>query len=137
MIDVILSSRFRQFLGDSVVDPKGLTDVHDFERPNYIDLAPGNFLLGLSVDVIETPHDRLGIVMPRSTYLRCGLEFGSGFLHPGWSGKLVLELSNKNKHRSLRLYVGEPIASVAFVVSPETPLYAGKYADQNPMGPIW
>ena len=137
MIDVILSQHFRQFLGDGVVDPKGLTEVYDFERSHYIDIEPGNFLLGVSVNVITTPHDRLGIVMPRSTYLRCGLEFGSGFLHPGWTGRLVLELSNKNKHRSLSLYVGESIASVAFVLAPEAPRYTGKYATSNPLAPIW
>ncbi len=137
MIDVILSDKFRWLTGHDVVDPKNFQGYVDATSSRYVDIPPGGFVLGMSVGLITTPIDRLGIVMPRSTYLRCGLDFGSGFLHPGWCGKLVLELGNKNKTRALRIYVGEPIASVAFVIAPEAPVYVGKYQDHNFMRPVW
>lgn len=135
MTPVILSCEFRRLHGSMYpVDPHEFCGYDDFMAGPYIDLEPGGFLLGLSVDVHTAPVGQLGIVMARSTYLRCGLAFGCGFLQPGWSGRLVLEFGNLNKDRPLRLWIGDPIAKITLVPN-DSPIYTGRYAHSNPMGP--
>lgn len=134
-MDIILGSDFRRLEGTRLVDPREFSDVEDVSAIEYFDLQPKEFVLAFARDPITIPPDRLGILFPTSTYLRCGLVFGSGFVKPGWSGHLVLELHNANRWRPLRLYVGDVIASVELLLS-NSPLYTGRYKDTNPLEPL-
>lgn len=135
MQEVLLSNKFTTLSGLDVIDPREPRDFEEFAREDSILLYPGDFVLAVSINKIVVPHDRIGIVMPRSTLLRCGLSFGCGFVKPGWDQVLVLELGNLNPRRSIRLHIGDAIANVALLrgdVEPET----SRYSDHNPMRPL-
>lgn len=135
MLDVKLSTAFRRPHGDGLIDPRDFFDYADFDiNCGYYDMRPGEFVLARAANNVAIPLDRVGIIMPTSTYLRCGLGFGSGFVHAGWNGRLVLELKNLNPHRALRLYVGGTIAHIGLLAGTIVP-YQGKYLTSNPMEP--
>ena len=135
-MEISLDRHFRELQGSYVVDPRNFVDYRDFTIDTYIDLPPGDFLLARSVEKVHIPEGSLGILFPKSTFLRCGLVFGSGFVRPGWNDHLVLELGNLNSYRPIRIHIGDAIASVE-LVAPfgllET--YTGRYKGDNPLGP--
>lgn len=135
MIELTLSPEFRELEGSGVVDPRDFRGYVDLVKPTSLSIDPLSFMLGRSVETVDVPVGLVGVVFAKSTLLRCGLAFGCGFLQPGWSGRLVLELGNLNRHRALRLWVDDPIAHVAFFPS-DAPAYSGRYAFDNPMAPL-
>lgn len=94
-------------------------------------LRPGAFVLSWSIEWIAMPVDLCGVLFPRSSVQRLGLALGSGFVQPGFQGRLVLELSNPTAN-TIRLVVGQPIAQIRFetVEQPDRP-YAGQYQGQG------
>lgn len=64
------------------------------ERP-FI-LHPDEFVLGVTLENITLPNDLVGRLEGRSSVGRAGLLVHStaGYVDPGWSGRLTLELSN-------------------------------------------
>lgn len=136
MTELTLAGTFRSLEGPGPVDPEDFHAWCDFTEPVAVDVPPGDFLLGQSVEHIVVPEGWLGIVFARSTLLRCGLAFGCGFLQPGWSGRLVFELGNLNRHRPLRLRVGRPVAHVHLFRAADLPRYTGRYLRDNPMAPL-
>jgi len=121
-IDVHLDRAFRVFKVSSrpYIDIResmdDLTDevVIDGDRPFFI--HPGEFVLASTLEVVTLPDDILAQVEGKSSLGRIGLliHATAGFVDPGWTGKLTLELSNVAK-MPIALYYAMKIGQLSFM----------------------
>jgi dCTP deaminase len=88
-------------------------------------VQPGEFILGVTQEKITVPDDLVVRVEGRSSLGRLGIIVHStaGFVDPGFSGTITLEISNLNR-LPVALYPGMRVCQLAFEImtSPaETP----------------
>ncbi len=78
-------------------------------------VQPGEFVLGVTVESITVPDDLVVRVEGRSSLGRLGIIVHStaGFIDPGFSGTVTLEISNLNR-MPVALYPGMRICQLAF-----------------------
>ena len=78
-------------------------------------LHPGEFVLGSTLENIELPDDLVARVEGKSSLGRLGLLIHStaGFVDPGFSGNLTLELANVSR-LPITLYYGMRIGQISF-----------------------
>ncbi|MFA6038798.1 MAG: dCTP deaminase [Candidatus Peribacteraceae bacterium] len=100
-------------------------------------VQPGEFVLGVTQEKITVPDDLVVRVEGRSSLGRLGIIVHStaGFVDPGFSGTITLEISNLNR-LPVALYPGMRVCQIAFeqMSSPaETPYHSkpgSKYQGQ-------
>ena len=94
-------------------------------------LRPGQFALATTMEHICVPNDLAAFVQGRSSIGRAGLTVqNAGFIDPGFSGHITLELKNETTNTIL-IPPGYPVAQIVFeeatqVMNP----YRGKYSGQ-------
>ncbi|MFM8895430.1 MAG: dCTP deaminase [Actinomycetales bacterium] len=101
-IDVRLDRWFRVFENHryAQIDPRleqpDLTRLIEPEGDEPFVLHPGEFVLGSTLEVVTLPDDIAGRLEGKSSLGRLGLLTHStaGFIDPGFSGHVTLELSN-------------------------------------------
>jgi len=101
-VDVRLDRFFRVFENHrySEIDPSteqpDLTREVEVSPEEHFILHPGEFVLASTYEVITLPHDIAGRLEGKSSLGRLGLLTHStaGFIDPGFSGHITLELSN-------------------------------------------
>ena len=101
-VDVRLDRFFRVFENHkySVIDPSveqsELTREVEVAPDEFFILHPGEFVLASTYEVITLPDDIAGRLEGKSSLGRLGLLTHStaGFIDPGFSGHITLELSN-------------------------------------------
>jgi len=146
-IDVRLDRFFRVFENhryphiDPAEDQPELTrEVHPVGDEPFI-LHPGEFVLGSTYEVVTLPADVAARLEGKSSLGRLGLLTHStaGFIDPGFSGHVTLELSNVAT-LPIKLWPGMKIGQVCFfrLSSPsEHPYGSEKYGSryQGQRGP--
>jgi dCTP deaminase len=126
-----------------VIDPKRFDDrcltplevKHDNASNAYYTLPAHSYALGVTHERITMPDDHIGLLVGKSTYARCGLILNTTPLEPGWTGQLVLELSNATDS-PLIVYAHEGIGQLLMIECDERPAVTygdrqGKYQDQR------
>jgi dCTP deaminase len=101
-IDVRLDRYFRAFNNSQYthIDPRvqqdDLTTLIEPKAEEPFVLHPGEFVLGSTLEVVTLPDDLAGRLEGKSSLGRLGLLTHStaGFIDPGFSGHITLELSN-------------------------------------------
>ncbi len=101
-IDVRLDRMFRVFDNhkyphiDPSIEQVDLTRLVEPEGDSPFILHPGEFVLGSTLEVVSLPDDLAGRLEGKSSLGRLGLLTHStaGFIDPGFSGHITLELSN-------------------------------------------
>ena len=101
-IDVRLDNRFRVFYTarHPYIDVKqpmdDLTELVEVKPDNAFILHPGEFVLGSTMEQVGIPADLAARLEGKSSLGRLGLMTHStaGFLDPGFTGHVTLELSN-------------------------------------------
>ncbi len=101
-IDVRLDRWFRVFENhkyphiDPSIEQEDLTRLLETEGDEPFILHPGEFVLGSTYEVVTLPDDIAGRLEGKSSLGRLGLLTHStaGFIDPGFSGHVTLELSN-------------------------------------------
>ncbi len=101
-IDVRLDRMFRVFENhkyphiDPSIEQADLTRLIEPEGDDPFILHPGEFVLGSTLEVVSLPDDLAGRLEGKSSLGRLGLLTHStaGFIDPGFSGHITLELSN-------------------------------------------
>lgn len=101
-IDVRLDRWFRVFENhryphiDPSIEQADLTRLIEPEADEPFILHPGEFVLGSSYEIVSLPDDIAGRLEGKSSLGRLGLLTHStaGFIDPGFSGHVTLELSN-------------------------------------------
>ena len=146
-IDVRLDKFFRTFENHkySVIDPSieqaELTREVVAEGSEPFILHPGEFVLASTYEVITLPDDIAGRLEGKSSLGRLGLLTHStaGFIDPGFSGHITLELSNV-ANLPVKLFPGMKIGQLCLIKlsSPaEHPYGSEKYGSryQGQRGP--
>jgi dCTP deaminase len=121
-VDVRLDRVFRVFKVSSrpyidIREPMDdLTDEVVVEDDSPFFIHPGEFVLASTLEVVTLPDDILAQVEGKSSLGRIGLliHATAGFVDPGWTGKLTLELSNVAK-MPIALYYGMKIGQLSFM----------------------
>jgi dCTP deaminase len=101
-VDVRLDRLFRLFDNhkyphiDPAQDQPDLTRLVEVEADEPFVLHPGEFVLGATYEVVTLPNDIAARLEGKSSLGRLGLLTHStaGFIDPGFSGHVTLELSN-------------------------------------------
>nr|VDG64234.1 Deoxycytidine triphosphate deaminase [Streptococcus thermophilus] len=101
-IDVRMDNLFRVFNNSRYthIDPKqemaDLTTMVEVEEGEPFVLHPGEFVLAATLETFTLPDDLAGRLEGKSSLGRLGLLTHStaGFIDPGFSGHITLELSN-------------------------------------------
>ena len=144
-VDVRLDRFFRVFENHkySVIDPSieqsELTREVIVEPNEHFILHPGEFVLASTYEIITLPDDIAGRLEGKSSLGRLGLLTHStaGFIDPGFSGHITLELSNV-ANLPVKLFPGMKIGQLCLIKlsSPaEHPygsaIYASRYQGQR------
>jgi len=144
-IDVRLDRYFRVFANhrhthiDPAVAQDDLTDLVEPDGDEAFILHPGEFVLGSTLEVISLGDDLAARLEGKSSLGRLGLLTHStaGFIDPGFSGHVTLELSNV-ANLPIKLYPGMKIGQVCVLLltSPSqhpygSSVYGSRYQDQR------
>ena len=121
-VDVRLDKFFRVFENHKyeVIDPAleqpELTREIVAENGEAFILLPGEFVLASTYEVITLPDDIAGRLEGKSSLGRLGLLTHStaGFIDPGFSGHITLELSNV-ANLPVKLYPGMKIGQLCLI----------------------
>lgn len=122
-VDLRLGARIRVFANThrrTVVDlrrpAEDLTELVELAPDVPFILHPHEFVLGITHEHIALPDDVVGRLEGKSSLGRLGLLIHStaGFVDPGWSGRLTLELANI-LNLPITLYAGMPVAQISFM----------------------
>jgi len=144
-IDVRLDRFFRVFENhryphiDPAVEQPDLTRLIEAEGDEPFILHPGEFVLASTYEVISLPEDVASRLEGKSSLGRLGLLTHStaGFIDPGFSGHVTLELSNVAT-LPMKLWPGMKIGQLCMfrLTSPAehpygSPQYGSRYQDQR------
>ncbi|MCA1713180.1 MAG: dCTP deaminase [Actinobacteria bacterium] len=144
-IDVRLDRYFRVFANhrythiDPAVEQDDLTELVEPSGDEAFILHPGEFVLGSTYEVIGLADNLASRLEGKSSLGRLGLVTHStaGFIDPGFSGHVTLELSNL-ANLPIKLYPGMKIGQICVfqLSSPaEHPygssIYGSRYQDQR------
>jgi dCTP deaminase len=146
-VDVRLDRFFRVFENhkyphiDPAEDQPELTRMVEPEEEDPFILHPGEFVLGSTLEVVTLPDDVAARLEGKSSLGRLGLLTHStaGFIDPGFSGHVTLELANV-ANLPIKLWPGMKIGQLCFfrLSSPaEHPYGSEKYGSryQGQRGP--
>ncbi|HWN28338.1 MAG TPA: dCTP deaminase [Actinomycetospora sp.] len=145
-VDLRLDRHFRTFNNhaythiDPAMQQDDLTRMVEPPGPDEaFVLHPGEFVLGSTYEVISLPDDIAGRLEGKSSLGRLGLLTHStaGFIDPGFSGHVTLELSNV-ANLPIRLWPGMKVGQLCLfrLSSPAehpygSPVYGSRYQDQR------
>lgn len=128
-------------LGDTFLKPKPCQMVqlgwemgYDREKvaPGQVyTIKPGEFVLATTMEKINMPRNLAAFVQGRSSIGRIGLTVqNAGFIDPGFTGHITLELVNESG-AELLLVPGYPVGQLVFFETTEVKNpYHGKYNGQ-------
>ena len=147
-IDVRLDRLFRLFDNhkypfiDPAEEQPELTRLVEVEPDEPFILHPGEFVLGSTYETITLPDDVAARVEGKSSLGRLGLltHATAGFVDPGFSGHVTLELSNVAT-LPIKLWPGMKIGQLCFFrlsSATESPYGSGAYGNryQGQRGPM-
>ncbi|MDD7940734.1 dCTP deaminase [Actinomycetospora lutea] len=144
-VDLRLDRHFRTFNNHAYTHIDPATQQDDLTRmvepasDEAFVLHPGEFVLGSTYEVISLPDDVAGRLEGKSSLGRLGLLTHStaGFIDPGFSGHVTLELSNV-ANLPIRLWPGMKVGQLCLfrLSSPAehpygSPVYGSRYQDQR------
>lgn len=93
-----------------------LTELVTIEDDEPFIIQQGTFVLGSTLESVTLPDDIVARVDGRSSLGRLGLlvHATAGYIDPGWTGKLTLELSNQSQ-MPIALYYGMKVSQISFL----------------------
>ena len=135
--DLRLAKEYKKIKGTTIsIDPYGISD-NDYESftQDVIEIPPGSYILGKSLEYIKMPKKIIGLVFGKSTYARCGILVNVTPVEPEWEGFLTISISNVSGNK-VKLHPLQGIAQIIFFESDLPPLYSykdlnGKYNNQD------
>jgi dCTP deaminase len=137
-IDLHLAGELRVFPAGQVLDPGdpagSVTELRTIEDDGVYALQPGEFALGCTQESVTLPADLAAQIDGVSTCGRLGLMVHStaGWVDPGFTGQLTLELSNVNSV-PIALRAGARVAQLCIFrcTGPAAAPYDGRYQSQT------
>lgn len=99
------------------------------EQSKTIEIQPGDFILGSTVEKISVPPDIISLLNGRSTLGRYGIivHATAGLLDPGFEGYVTLEISNISQS-TVELPIGMRVGQIMFgqLIGPANEPYGSK-----------
>jgi len=140
-LDIRLGNHFVWYeAGDAVIDPFRKETITSGTRESTADsivLAPGQFMLAETMEVIGLPDNIVASIEGKSSIARLGVELHQtgGWIDAGFRGSITLEMCNVNS-RPVRMYAGMPIGQLVFYTTeraaqPYDQKSDAKYMDQR------
>ncbi len=136
-IDFHLSNTFRifkdikeHFVVDHPVNYQKLTEKITVK--DSLTLKPGQSAHGITIETLTLPKNLCGWIQGRSSLARVGLmvHITANFIHPGMSGKQVLEMTNAGPV-ALDIKVGIPICQIILEETKGQAEYQGRFKKQT------
>lgn len=133
-VDIRLGNTF-SIVEDSSAGILNFTDkivYKEIHAETYL-LLPGQFVLATTKEYISLPDDLTAFVEGRSSLGRMGLFIqNAGWVDPGFSGEITLELFNANRC-AIELQAGRRIGQLVFAQMDQAASkpYCGKYQGQR------
>jgi len=109
----------------------------DLSISNEYKITPHTFLIGGINEIINMPNNLIGFLFLKSSVARAGLQHSLAIpIKPGWSGQLVLELTNCFSYHSVLLTNNMTIGQVMFAtltneLDAKASEYLGQYQNQH------
>ncbi|HLC59577.1 MAG TPA: dCTP deaminase [archaeon] len=138
-IDLHLGNTFRVFkksheifhVNDDV-DHKDITNVVEVDDKSYFMVMPSEMVHGITKEHISLPSNISGRIEGRSRFARIGLltHVSSGFIQPGTSSKVVLEMVNLSP-MPLAIYPETKICQIILEETKGSEKYHGKFSEQE------
>lgn len=130
--DVRLAPHFKLF---TKPNDGRVIDVLDFNEEEIIEeveaesviLPPGGLLLARTIETFNMPRNVVGICANKSTHARVGTFSLVTPLEAGWSGELVVEITNTT-NLPMRIHSGIGICQIQFMLAMECEV---SYGDRN------
>jgi dCTP deaminase len=123
-VDLRLAPLFRVFRVGILPRPyldvgqpmEGFTELVEVAEDEPFIIQPGEFVLAATLETITLPDDIVARVDGKSSLGRLGLliHATAGFVDPGWTGRLTLELSNVAK-MPIAVRPGMRICQISFL----------------------
>ena len=109
------------------------TQLQKNEYGEYFILPAHSYGLATTIERFQMPANVTGLVLNKSTYVRCGIVLPATVLEAGWCGHITLEIANQSAE-DVMLFVNQGIAQVLFFegesCQTDYEARAGKYQDQ-------
>lgn len=120
-VDIRVDARFRIFSNHlyTCIDPRecqdDLTTLVEVEEGGVFILHPGEFVLGSTIERVTLGPAFVARLEGKSSLGRLGLlcHATAGWIDPGFSGRITLELSNVS-NLPIKVYPGMPIGQLSF-----------------------
>ena len=121
-VDLRLGNEFRIFRHSEVthIDPREgkfdhLMELVDKKDEDAFIIHPGEFILATTREYVKVPDNMIARLDGRSSWGRLGIVVHStaGSVHPGFEGKLTLEMANISKV-PVKLWPGSRICQLTF-----------------------
>lgn len=116
-VDIKLDNQFCWYKPDTVVDVRQdqTLNMTSFVAEGCFTMAPHEFVLGSSAEHITLPDDIAARFEGKSSIGRLGLapHVAAGFIDPGFSGYITLELHNVTA-QSMKIVPGMKIGQLCF-----------------------
>ncbi len=107
----------------------------DMEAEGEYVLAPGEFILGTTLEEVALSERFAGRIETKGNIARAGISVhnNDGHIDPGFRGRITLEITNMQKDVFIRLFSGIYICQlfVYLLSSPSKQPYRGKYYGQD------
>lgn len=141
--DVRLSPKefkiFRHIPG-TIVNPKRFNsenlesvELHSCADGDYFVIPAHSYALCTTIERISMPMNATGLLLNKSTLVRCGVVLPATVIEVGWVGHITIEISNSSA-ADVMLFASEGIAQLLFFEGdPSAVDYkkrSGKYMDQ-------
>lgn len=92
-----------------------------------ITLKPGQYYLAQTLESVNTPHDLMPVVYPRTSLFRAGILMLNSKTDPGYKGKLTFGMVNLSPF-PVKLQMGARICNMVFFkIDGETVAYRGQH----------
>lgn len=135
-IDLTLDNEFRIFkVRSKTIDVKETTDYKRYTKKlvtNNIVIRPQETILAVTREHITLPDNIAGRLEGRTRFARLGvlIHISAGLIHPGVSGKQVLEITNLSPN-ILTLFAGTKICQLILEYTEGPIPYRGKFRTQS------
>lgn len=93
----------------------------------FIVIEPQDYFLVQTIETVNTPHDLMPMVYPRSSLFRAGLLLLNSKTDPGYSGQLTMGLTNLSTF-PVKIQLGARICNMVFYkIEGTTVKYRGQH----------
>jgi dCTP deaminase len=117
---------------DDYTNYKELTEEIITKKGESFLIQPGELIHAVTIEKVSLPQNISARIDGRSRFARLGLltHVSSGFMQPGTSGKIVLEMANLSPI-ALAIKPNTKICQIVFEELKGNAKYSGKFKDQS------